>query len=750
MSTWTCPLDRARYDSRPALTCQERDDLVALAARRLFRHATERERKVARLYTPVKEALVYCRASAHQLTITWGAFIEHMLALDRAYFGWSTQDWEAFVGPGSPCDRRKVSRAYALTVGYLVCDFRGFTAFARATAFTTPIAQKVFGDEAVTAADAQVRALLEGVGYPRRHPVYLRRAVSLLLLKAGSPRLEDITIEQVDEAYVQGNLPASTRRTVYRVSRALEIAGITVRPAHIPNQIHAIVREGVAPEWAAWCRRWLEASSRRPKARRGLYSYLMRMGLWLAEHHPEVTTPEQWSSETCLAFLAMASEAVTGQYTFVEVKQPGKPLAARSKSALIHAVRTFFRDLHAWGWIEPRFAPHVALGLPPALKQQIGPAPRDIEEKTWLKLVWASLNFGEEDLPCGGAASRPMYPYAFVRALAVLWTHAGLRAGELSRLRCDCIRAQTDELVDQQTGRRFAAGSICYLEVPHSKTSPPFSKPVAAVVQEVVEAWLAERPAQPKRLDKKTGHLVDYLLSYKGRQVSTVYINKAVIPMLCRKAGVPEADAKGRITSHRGRSSAVTMLANARSGLSLMELMKWCGHNNPTSTLHYVRLRPNRLARAYARADETSYLIEVLIDQQAVLDGSAAAGAPWKYYDLGDSYCTHAFWSTCPHRLACAGCAFNVPKVSAKGQALAAKAFLERYLERVPLTDEERLAVNGDLAKFDEMLSKLERVAAPDGQTYDSAGASGGGDGLGRRALTALIPLPVVKASSEV
>ena len=742
MSAWTPPLDRARYDRRPHLTSQERDDLVRLSAERFFHRATEREQRAWRLYVPLKEAVVHCGAEAY-MPILWGAFVEHMLALDEAYFGWSASDWEAFVDADGACGRRHVSRGVALAAGYLTSDFRGFTSFDGATSYSTPVAQKVFGEAAVAAADERVRALLEGVGYPRRNPVYLRRAVSLLLLGAGSPHLEDIALQQVDEAYAQGNLPPYTRRALYRVSRALEIAGITTRAALVPSRNRPIRREGVSEEWAAWCQRWEAASARRPKAKRGIYSYLMRMGLWLAERYPEVRSPADWSTETCLAFLAMASKAVTGQYTFIEVKRPGKPLTAKAKSGLIHAVRAFFRDLQAWGWIEPRFAPHVALGLPAPIRRQLGPSPRDIEEKAWLKLVWASLNFGEEDLRRGGATGRSAYPYALVRAVAVLWTHAGLRANELSRLRCGCIRAQTDELVDEQTGRRYGAGSICYLEVPHSKTSAPFSKPVAAVVGEVVEAWLAERPEQPRRLDPKTGHLVDFLLSYKGRAVSTVYINKAVIPMLCRKAGVAEEDARGRITSHRGRSSAVTMLANARWGMSLLELMRWCGHTNPASTMHYLRLRPAKLARAYAKADETAYLIGVLIDQEAVLDGSAAAGASWKYYDLGDSYCTHAFWSACPHRLACAGCAFNVPKASAEGQAIEAKASLERYLERVPLTEEERAAIRGDLEKLGEMLSKLERMAAPDGRTYTgSDGPEGEGDGVGSRPITPLIPLP--------
>jgi hypothetical protein len=158
--------------------------------------------------------------------------------------------------------------------------------------------------------------------------------------------------------------------------------------------------------------------------------------------------------------------------------------------------------------------------------------------------------------------------------------------------------------------------------------------------------------------------------------------------------------------------------------------------------MHYLRLRPGKLARAYAKADESSYLIEVLIDQEAVLSGAAATGAPWKYYDLGHSYCTHAFWSTCPHRLACAGCAFNVPKASSRGEAIAAKAFLGSYLERVPLTDDERQAVRGDLEKLDAMLAKLERMAAPDGRQYPQC-ATAEEEG-GRRQITPLIPLPIV------
>jgi len=741
--------DRSSYDARPTLSDDERADLARIDACRLFRQTTERERLAWRLYVPVRDALAHGCASRVERTIAWGAFVDHMLALDRPYFGWSAADWEGFVGPGGPCERRKLSRACALSVGYLCCDFRGFAAFDRATAYTTPIAERVFGVGAVAAADARVRALLEGAGYPSRHPVYLRRAVSLVLLRAGSPRLEDVRVEDLDAAYAEGNLSEYARRVVYRVSRALELAGLTSRAALIPSRSRPVERTGVAPEWIAWCDRWRDTSPRLAKTRDNLHSTLLRVGLWLAERHPEVCSPADWTAGTCLDFVAMAAEARVGQYVFAQVGRAaaarGKPMTAKAKSALLYAVRCFFVDLQQWEWIETRFAPHVALGLPPAIRRLLGPSPRDIDEVAWLKLVWASLNLAPEDLPASGTTGGVVYPFELVRAAAVLWTHAGLRASEITRLRCGCVRPQTDDVVDE-TGRRFPEGSVCLVEVPYSKTSAPFSKPVAGVVREAVQAWEAVRPDQPKRLEAKTGHMTDYLLSYRGRPLSRAYLNRSLIPTLCRKAGVPTEDSRGRITSHRGRSSAVTMLANARRGMSLVELMAWCGHRSPASTMHYLRVRPARLTEAYARADEAAYLVGVLVDAEAVRDGSAAAGAPWKYYDLGHSYCTHAFWSTCAHRLACAGCAFNVPKASSRGQALEAKASLERYLERVPLTADERSAVDGDLSKLDELLAKLAGVTAPDGATVGGQ-IYGDGAGEGAPEITPLILLPVLPVS---
>ena len=67
--------------------------------------------------------------------------------------------------------------------------------------------------------------------------------------------------------------------------------------------------------------------------------------------------------------------------------------------------------------------------------------------------------------------------------------------------------------------------------------------------------------------------------------------------------------------------------------------------------------------------------------------------------------------------MACAGCFFNIPKGSAKGQALEAQRSAARLLEEVWLSPDERVAVEGDVAALQGMLAKLQDVPALDGRT---------------------------------
>ncbi|WP_240677180.1 hypothetical protein [Actinacidiphila soli] len=126
------------------------------------------------------------------------------------------------------------------------------------------------------------------------------------------------------------------------------------------------------------------------------------------------------------------------------------------------------------------------------------------------------------------------------------------------------------------------------------------------------------------------------------------------------------------------------------------------------------------LGRAY---NDTGYFarnvrtIEVLVDRHAVKSGAAADGEPRQYFDLGHGGCTYTFFEPCQHRMACARCDFYTPKASSKGQLLEAKANLQKMLASIPLTDDERAAIDDGQAALDQLLNRLTDVPTPAGPT---------------------------------
>jgi hypothetical protein len=335
----------------------------------------------------------------------------------------------------------------------------------------------------------------------------------------------------------------------------------------------------------------------------------------------------------------------------------------------------------------------------------------------------AGLNLTTDDVPARGSASAggrtPYLPVEMVRAIALVWLFSGLRMDEIRHLRVGCVRWQHETAV-RGTAEVMREGSVCWLDVPANKTNEGYPKPVDPLVGKAIETWEKVRPHQPALIDRRTARETHYLFSHLGKRLGYKYVNDSLIPTLCRKAGVPEEDTRGRITSHRARSTIATQLVNAKEPMTLFELQQWLGHKHPSSTLYYAKITPTRLARSYRDA---GYLgsnlrhIEVLVDGEAVRSGTAAQGEPWKFYDLGHGHCTYDFFQQCPHRMACARCSFYVPKGSTAAQLLEGKANLSKMREEIPLTDEETAAVEEGIGLHEKLLSGLADVPTPSGPT---------------------------------
>jgi integrase len=280
---------------------------------------------------------------------------------------------------------------------------------------------------------------------------------------------------------------------------------------------------------------------------------------------------------------------------------PGAPIAPRTKQGILTATRVFFRDCQEWEWISRRFDPTRALALPRSVAALIGANPRVIADEIWAKLLWAGLNLDPADLPGNSAAT--YYPMELIRAVTLTWLFSGPRSDEVSRLRVGCIRWQHAGLPIPGDSREILAeDAVCLLDVPVHKTGTAFTKPVDPIVGQAIEAWQALRPSQPKRLDRKTVERIDMLFSVRAQPVAKEYINHTIIPALCGKAGVPTADVRGNITSHRARSTIASQLYTAKEPMTLFELQAWVGHHSPNTTQHYAKITPNTLSKAYSEA----------------------------------------------------------------------------------------------------------------------------------------------------
>ena len=369
--------------------------------------------------------------------------------------------------------------------------------------------------------------------------------------------------------------------------------------------------------------------------------------------------------------------------------------------------------------------------------------------------MWAGLNLVPEDLATSSGSGKRKrscsYPFEMVRALTIVLLFAGLRADEIRRLRVGCVRWQREEVAVHGTGETLAKDAVCWLDVPVNKTAPAFTKPVDGMVGEAIEAWEQVRPRQPLAVDPKTGESAHFLFSYRGDRLGSCYLNDRVIPLLCRKAGVPGSDARGRFTVHRARATIASQLYNAREPIDLFDLQEWMGHSSPASTQHYVKIAPTKLAKSYSDADyfrRNLRMIEVLVDGEAVRSGAASGGEPWKFYDLGHGYCSYDFYAECPHLMACARCSFYVSKGSSKAQLLEGKANLSKMLEEIPLTDEEVAAVEEGIELHQKLLERLADVPMPAGPTPRELGSypltdeiTNNGNGSSASQSTPLAPL---------
>jgi hypothetical protein len=725
-SEWQWPLNSAIYDRSPMLSEKESAELEYLVQAHHQAHKRTRS-ALHRLLQPIDDVLTYTKAPWSKRPEIVRVLLVEMQRRHVAFWGWTLEQWQESIGPNQRAFVQRYGlhgRHYLPLLAYLLEVLPDASPLFELVQIPSA-AQKIFGKEVIDEAVERLMAILRSWGYQQKKRQPFIACVCYVLLRNKSPRLEDLSSEVLEGAS-QMCKHFSVRRHLLQMSQALFALGLIKTPLPDVRGERLVVSGvdgSVSEEWLAFCQRWRKLST--AQDRTGIYYQLLKVGRWLKAVHPEVTGPAQWTYELAAEFVAAVSQMKVGEWIDthrlrVPARRVGQPLRPRAKIQILQALRVFLRDCQEWTWIPVSFNPDRALRTPRSLYNLVGPDPRVVEKSFWAKILWAAMNLEEDDLPVNGSDA-PGYPLELVRAIALVWCFAALRNDELVRLRVGCIRWQYEDVMVPETGEILPKDATCFLDIPVNKTMTAYTKPVHPLVGKRINEWERLRPSQqPPMLDRKTSEAVAYVFAYRGKRISKTYVNHCLIPLLCCKAGVPVEDSRGKITSHRARATIASMLYNAKEPLSIFQLKEYLGHKKLSSTQSYLQVDPTKLASQVVKAgylEQNLATVEVLLDQEAVLNGAASRGESWKYYDLGHGWCANPFWASCAHRMACAKCPFYRPKTGTMDQLVEGKANLVRMLEFVSLTEDEKLLVTEGIELHQELIEKLVDVPTPAGPT---------------------------------
>ena len=729
-SVWL--IDLSRYDRSPVLTDGEYAGLG-----RLLAQWTDHQRspipkelgfQLVRLLQPLYDILDALGILRRSSRIVIATLCRRMHESRMVYWAWPEHQWTRLLADtilryprgyaGANANRQPCYQL--LTLAYFIGPQTDFWLPFLKEISPLAFARLLFGEGELEMALTQITSALLTWGYRAETPgtrTLLRTTLVEVFLSCRSAALEQVTACRLEILREQLEPPAK-RAVLERISKALAQLRVIAAPLPPTQEQRKLLPEhrntdGVDPEWVRWCWLWYHFSDLTSKVKWSYVGKLFQTGRWLKQEHPEVNTPHQWTSHLAAEYVAALGQMKVGdfgipQYCANLKGRVGTPLSARTREQQLSVMRAFFRDLQEEPHNVPRrFDPQRVFRTPRSIRNQIGPDPRDLDPLLWAKLVHAALTLTEEDLPRTKAGAI-YYPLAFVRALAAVWVYSGLRSDEMIRLRLGCIRWQRETVTVPETGELLPREAACFLTVPTNKTGTTFQKPVNPVVGQRIHEWERERASgQPAYGDRKTGTKTEYLFAHRGRLLGRDYLNARLIPLLCERAGIPRADERGAITSHRARATLATLLYNAPEGLSILELMQWLGHKDPGTTQHYARVKPTRLAAAYTQAERTSRFIEALVDTQAEVNGQVNI-----YYVLGEhGLCGNPDWSSCLYRMACIKCPFFVPKEQA--QLIEARTTVKRFMEVVELTAEELAAVQDDYHKLEAAVERTQDAIPP-------------------------------------
>ena len=387
--------------------------------------------------------------------------------------------------------------SWAFATGALVPDLELLAAKGRGTHFTT---WARFHAEDAARAQAAGRAL----GWC---PEWVTRiGVNALALVCLTRRVDLGSITTADLDAVRTRIDTSpllsrpTRLRLHAEHHCLrmvcyQLGVIDAPPAHgnlRPGRLEQRVTDIAQPEVRLVVGRYLAivATTMRPKTVEARAATLRLFAGWLAETHPEVSSPRQLTRAQLEAFLVFdAARPSRGR------AHHGQPNSVRHHARTVHDLRLFFDDLSAWDWAERPSRALLHRSDAPRLPQ---PLPRALARDADAALLNAVADLDDLAARCG---------ITLLRA-------TGLRLGELLDLELDCLW----DLPDHGTWLKVPLGKL------NTERVVPLDEPALASL----DTWMSVRGRQRALPHPRSGRPVDFLFTLAGQRIGASRIRRGL------------------------------------------------------------------------------------------------------------------------------------------------------------------------------------------------------------------------------
>jgi hypothetical protein len=217
-SSWQWPVNLEGYDRKPDLTPHEREALAqAVRSIQAGHHLPPATLKaLARLCQPLSDILAISQASKKISRHCMFFLFRRMLERQTSFWAWDQETWSSLL---CPTFRDFVERYHTQLgvrkqvcfISYLVGGPKTFIA----VDLSQPIefAIKIFGQDQLEEAINRVRDELLRLGYSRASGLLrqLDHTISVLLIANGSPFLEDMSEEKLEQTRQASPVPSFRR-----------------------------------------------------------------------------------------------------------------------------------------------------------------------------------------------------------------------------------------------------------------------------------------------------------------------------------------------------------------------------------------------------------------------------------------------------------------------------------------------------------------------------------------------------------